>query len=116
MTDYLQTKTLLGPYVCVPGGRRKKRALVSDTKSAPSDLIEATPKYNDEDIMEDNDSEPELDGTERDAKIFNYFMTATKTTTFTSYTATSTLASILCTPEGWTMPACAGSAGKKKKK
>ena len=81
-------------------------------------MIRATPIQDDRDVNDDitegRDNEIELEGSDRKAKIFNYFMTATKTTTFFSYTATSTLASILCTPEGWTMAPCPGSPGRKK--
>ena len=49
---------------------------------------------------------------QRDAKFLNYFMTVTKTFTFTTWTATSTLGSIYCTPAGWDMGACSGYTGK----
>ena len=81
-------------------------------------MIEATPIQNDDyisdDIIDGKNEELDLEGSRRKAKVFNYFMTATKTTTFFTYTATSTIASILCTPEGWTMAPCPGSKGKKK--
>ena len=50
----------------------------------------------------------------RDPKFLNYFLTVTKTYTFTTNTATSTLASIYCTPDGWSMGACAGNAGRRR--
>ena len=102
-----------GIHFCTPG-RRKKRAALDDSVAPPADLIQASKHYRlDEDIKDDDDTEElEIEGAEREGKVFNYFMTATKTTTFYSYTATSTLASLLCTPEGWTMPACPASPGK----
>ena len=49
----------------------------------------------------------EEDEHHRDAKLMLYWVTTTSTTT--SYTSTSTLATINCTPNDWTMLAC--SAG-----
>ena len=51
----------------------------------------------------------------RDGKFLNYFMTVTSYLTNTQYSATSTLASLYCTPPGWTMDRCpGGTTGKKK--
>ena len=50
----------------------------------------------------------------RDPKFLNYFLTVTKTFTFTTHTATSSLASVYCTPDNWTMNACPGFTGKKR--
>ena len=49
--------------------------------------------------------------TERDGRFVNavlYWMTTTLTSTSTSYTATTTLASIHCTPSGFAVSNCAG--------
>ena len=86
---------------------------MDDSIAPPAGVIQASKHYTTEDIKDDDDTEEiDIEGAEREGKVFNYFMTATKTTTFYSYTATSTLASLLCTPEGWTMPACPASPGK----
>ena len=44
--------------------------------------------------------------TDRDPKFLLYWMTTTSTSTTTSYTATSTIASLECTPSGYTINAC----------
>ena len=44
----------------------------------------------------------------RKGKQFLYFMTVTKTNTVTSYSATSTVASVACTPYEFTMDMCPG--------
>ena len=91
---------------------------MDDSVAPPAGVIRASKQYTDQDIKDDDLTEDldlkiwPIEGAEREGKVFNYFMTATKTTTFYSYTATSTLASLLCTPEGWTMPACPASPGK----
>ena len=102
-----------GIHFCTPGGRKKKRAALDDSVAPPEGVIRASKHYTDEDIKDDDVTEElDIEGAEREGKVFNYFMTATKTTTYYSYTATSTLASLLCTPEGWSMPACPASPGK----
>merc|ERR1712117_503152 len=63
-------------------------------------------------VDDDNFSpETELDAS-RQGKFLNYFLTVTSIYTFVSYTATSTLASLICTPPGWTMHGCKGGQGK----
>lgn len=62
-------------------------------------------------------TETELDDSKlegRDPKFLNYFLTVTKTYTFTTLTATSSLGSVYCTPAGWTMNACPGASGRKR--
>ena len=46
---------------------------------------------------------------DRQGKFLLYWMTTTLTSTTTSYTATSTLASLECTPTSWSLSQC----GKK---
>ena len=61
-----------------------------------------------------------LEGSERDRRQFlNYWLTITKTTTLTSYTTTSSLSAIYCTPYDFLYNPCAGDGsgpGKKKRK
>merc|ERR1712227_889453 len=45
---------------------------------------------------------------EREGKQFFYYATYTETRTSTSITATSKIASLLCTPRGWDVPMCLG--------
>merc|ERR1712141_996119 len=43
---------------------------------------------------------------DREGKFLLYWMTTTSTSTTTSYTATSTIGAIECTPSGFTMSGC----------
>jgi len=53
----------------------------------------------------------------RAQRFLYYWATYTVTSTSYSYTATSSLASLFCTPPDYTVPPCAAQmAGKKKKK
>merc|ERR1719400_1856904 len=71
--------------------KRKRRDLVADDSGSQfvkKRRIESGPIVKEE------------DDTERDAKMLLYWVTTT------SYTATSTLATLACLPGGWEMPAC----------
>ena len=96
--------------------KRKKRSNFID--DAPSnteiELIAPNPvsKFADEDVAEiskvvDVSSSKDID--EREAKFLNYWMTTTIISTFTSFTATSSLASLACTPIGYTGAGCPGT-------
>merc|ERR1712156_673975 len=56
------------------------------------------------------------DSESRDGRFMVYWTTITKSSTTTVYTSTSTLASITCTPSGFTVAtvACQPLTGKKK--
>ena len=45
----------------------------------------------------------------REERFLNYWMTTTVTWTYTSYTATSSIASVYCTPPTWTDQMCPGN-------
>ena len=69
-------------------------------------------KITDEDVAKISEvaevsSSKEID--EREAKFLNYWMTTTVISTFTSFTATSSLASLVCTPDGYTDSGCPGN-------
>ena len=51
----------------------------------------------------------EMEMDEREAKFLNYWMTTTVTWTYTSFTATSTIGSVYCTPIGMTEIMCPGN-------
>ena len=51
----------------------------------------------------------EMEMDEREAKFLNYWMTTTVTWTYTSFTGTSTIGSVYCTPIGMTEKMCAGN-------
>merc|ERR1712045_496764 len=45
-------------------------------------------------------------GEDRNAKFLVYWLTTTSTSTSTTYSTTSTLASLECTPSGFSLPVC----------
>merc|ERR1712109_253649 len=92
---FIMFATTNGLYTC----SKKKRSLP---------LIGDEPIDEIEDVVANNEvisSQDELDQ-EREAKFFNYWMTTTITTTYTSYTATSSVGSVVCTPLGYTNQNC----------
>ena len=56
---------------------------------------------------EDDELESGLVETERDGRGLLYWATSTDISTSTTYTGTSTLASLNCTPSGFTLSECA---------
>merc|ERR1712158_272458 len=61
--------------------------------------------------LEDYEPENEIEssqGEERQGKFVNYWITTTFTTTSTSFTVTSSIASLICSPIGWTYNVCPG--------
>merc|ERR1712062_253512 len=72
--------------------KRKRRRMVED---------ELERSQLDDWKIEGDDTEANM---ERDARLMLYWVTTTMTTT--SYTATSTLATITCTPSDWEVPTC----------
>merc|ERR1719471_404586 len=56
----------------------------------------------------DTPLEKEESESEREGKQFFYYAAYTETRTSTSITATSKIASLLCTPRGWDVPMCLG--------
>merc|ERR1712192_9582 len=88
--------------------KRKRRDLVSDeVESQYSHTnIKVIPSY---ELEKGPDSRFNEDGKEvpkRDAKMLLYWVTTTSTTT--SYTATSTLATLDCVPNGFSLSRCVG--------
>ena len=78
-----------------------------------SGMWDEEPRHTDEEIsptkLAIDDDFPSLEsGVDelRKGKQFLYFMTVTKTNTVTSYSATSTVASVACTPYEFTMDMC----------
>ena len=52
------------------------------------------------------ENEKELEGDKREGRWLNYWITTTITTATTSYTATATIASVVCTPYGYSVSQC----------
>merc|ERR1712025_241505 len=82
---------------------RKRRAMIDDiVQPAPASLFKSDEAA--KEIESGHSVEPEEDA--RDGRFLLYWRTTTVTTTTTSYTATSTLATIACTPSSFTLNAC----------
>merc|ERR1719461_803021 len=101
--------------------KRKRRAMIEenfeneDDKSAIMATRAELPAVEDEEVLnftEDevrekiNNGEMKMDGTFRDPKFVQYWLTTTRTFTSTSVTATYTIYSVACTPGGWPYAAC----------
>merc|ERR1712088_627368 len=84
-------------------GKRKKRSMVVDGFSGEAGEIQPKSSFDTE-----FDSDPKLEsGTaDRDGRFLLYWLTTTSTSTTTIYTGTSTLATLNCTPSGFTVSAC----------
>merc|ERR1719422_2217186 len=90
-------------------GARRRRLVMEDMPDGwmdERDIAEREVDFSRNESPQDIGEEEEEEHS-RDAKLMLYWVTTTSTTT--SYTSTSTLATISCTPNGWTMLAC--SAG-----
>ena len=114
-------------------GKKRKRAIFDNPDTG--EILELTPSKPSQDNLKDDFDEIDLDGTvdqllqgeevidwyehnsanffqdEREPRFVNLGFTwstttSTKKKTTTSYTATSTMGSIICTPSGWTVPGC----------
>ena len=119
---YVPSSTDLMMLTC----KKKKRSILSDSIGTTSEEIspaKSTQRFQEavEKIKVDiefNDKEDinelisGLDLTEREGRFLNYWLTTTTTTTFTSFTGTSTVASLLCTPPGYTNAGCPLPYGK----
>ena len=88
--------------------KKRKRSLVLESAGdvdTDSD-VEITPSRADTDGGE---GEVDVEGSPKEGRLANnllYWVTTTSTSTFTSYTATSTIGSVECTPPGKTIELC----------
>merc|ERR1712045_65711 len=97
--------TATGAVAC---GKRKKRSMVVNGISEADGEIQPQRSFD----AEDN-SDPKLESgaedpttSERDGRFLLYWLTTTSTSTTTIYTGTSTIASLDCTPSGYTVKEC----------
>merc|ERR1712024_55955 len=97
--------TATGAVAC---GKRKKRSMVVNGISEADGQIQPQRSFD----AEDN-SDPELESgaedpttSDRDGRFLLYWLTTTSTSTTTIYTGTSTIASLDCTPNGYTVKEC----------
>merc|ERR1712102_3084 len=92
---------------------RKKRAIVDDADDKPV-LIEPENVRVHRDIDEETEDailnsgiqEDDEESRRRDARFLLYWATSTVTSTTTSYTSTSTLATLECTPTSYSLSIC----------
>merc|ERR1719507_1372572 len=77
---------------------KKRRAIVSlgDTDS----MTDIKP------MKSSSSDNKEEEGAKREGRWLNYWITTTITTMTTSFTATATIASVICTPYGYTVSVC----------
>merc|ERR1712088_293006 len=90
-------------------GKRRRRALI-DTGLNGADVTKIQPKNS---FGEEADSDPKLESgaedpitSDRDGRFLLYWLTTTSTSTTTIYTGTSTIATLNCTPSGYTLNSC----------
>merc|ERR1712115_54020 len=97
--------TATGAVTC---GKRKKRSMVVNGISEADGEIQPQRSFD----AEDN-SDPKVESgaedpttSDRDGRFLLYWLTTTSTSTTTIYTGTSTIASLDCTPSGYTVKEC----------
>merc|ERR1712115_660515 len=97
--------TATGAVTC---GKRKKRSMVVNGISEAEGEIQPQRSFD----AEDN-SDPKVESgaedpttSDRDGRFLLYWLTTTSTSTTTIYTGTSTIASLDCTPSGYTVKEC----------
>merc|ERR1711902_170805 len=96
----------------IPLTWRKKRAVKVISDKSGEDLdIQPSSILPEEDNREPESEVMSSQGEDRKGKFVNYWITTTFTSTTTSYTSTLSIATIECTPIGWTISQC--PAGKK---
>merc|ERR1712083_943906 len=91
-------------------GKRKRRMVLEDMIAGDEKIADIKP---DSTALTDwEEDEVEEDEADREGKFMLYWTTVTKTSYATAYTQTSTIATVICTPSGFSLySAC----GKKKK-
>ena len=85
-------------------GKKKKRSFFFDESPAFTEE-EIDPSF----LPKDEEENFNLDSgvaDVREGKFLNPWMTITTTNTRTTYTATSTIATVVCTPDGWSIRMC----------
>merc|ERR1712115_101345 len=97
--------TATGAVTC---GKRKKRSMAVNGISEADGEIQPQRSFD----AEDN-SDPKVESgaedpttSDRDGRFLLYWLTTTSTSTTTIYTGTSTIASLDCTPSGYTVKEC----------
>merc|ERR1711933_265755 len=102
---HVLSSTADGLYTCAA---RRRRALKFNTKSTNDNAGLISPSRSGE-YKEDPENDLQSsheEASEREGRFVKYWITTTFTSTTTSYTATSSIGSIICTPNGWTYANC----------
>merc|ERR1711981_1412888 len=96
---YLATTVSFAVPTCAKKRRRSLKIINEHGGAAAKDILPSR-----SDIEPDTEIESSQ-GEQRQGKFVNYWIT----TTSTSFTATSTIASVACSPVGWTYNVCPGA-------
>merc|ERR1711881_71254 len=112
---YVASSTAIQMLTC----KKKKRSILNSVMGETSEEIKPASSIKSldrikDDIEEDNKDDVSqllsgLEVSQKEGRFLNYWLTTTITTTFTTYTATSSLASLVCTPAGYTNDGCPGT-------
>merc|ERR1712223_1803215 len=99
----LSTATTNVPDPTLCSKRRRRQAALDE-----GTVIQATQSQRKSDSELESSDELSSSTDERQGKFLNYWMTRTVTTTAYSYTVTSKMASLACTPQGFPYLRCSG--------
>merc|ERR1719384_2860413 len=117
-------QSAVATFVVACSKKKKRRDLSISTNSEDGAAIDVTPSKVEnvaaEKALEDLTELDPSETSERDRREFlHYWLTITKTTALTSYTTTSSMSALFCTPYDFLYGPCAGAGtgpGKKKKR
>ena len=107
---WVQETMSFAPLTCGKKKRKKRAVKVIADKSGEDLDIQPSSILPEEDNREPESEVMSSQGEDRKGKFVNYWITTTFTSTTTSYTSTLSIATIECTPNGWTYVQC--PAGK----
>merc|ERR1712122_403539 len=105
---YVATTATLAIPTCLKKRRRSLKILADHLADGGEEIL---PSRSLDDYEPENEIESSQ-GEERQGKFVNYWITTTFTTTSTSFTVTSSIASLICSPIGWTYNVCPGPGGR----
>merc|ERR1712227_1188849 len=117
-------QSAVATFVVACSKRKKRRDLSLGASPEDGSAIDATPSkvevVPEEKAIDDLTELSPSERSERDRRQFlHYWLTITKTTTLTSYTTTSSMSALFCTPYDFLYGPCAGDGsgpGKRKKR
>ena len=89
--------------------------LIQLSSTSDDDEWEAEEEEPEIDSIHRDDLVEDLDPSVREGKFMLYWTTVVKTSYVTKYTSTSSLATVICTPSGFSLYSACSGGGKKKK-